>query len=80
MAFIVVFRTLKGEQLMAKTLDKEKEIGAALKLDIGKVVTLEISRSKRDYRIVGIGDKLATPELFGQSEQIMEREFTVEPI
>ena len=80
MAFIVVFRTLKGEQLMAKTLDKEKEIEAALKLDIGKVVTLEISRSKRDYRIVGIGDKLATPELFGQSEQIMEREFTVEPI
>ena len=61
MAFIVVFRTLKGEQLMAKTLDKEKEIEAALKLDIGKVVTLEISRSKRDYRIVGIGDKLATP-------------------
>jgi hypothetical protein len=80
MAFIVVFRTLKGEHLLSKTLDKDKEIGAALKLDIGKVVPLEISSVKRDYRIVGIETKLATPQLFGQSGQLMGWEFVVEPI
>lgn len=80
MAFIIVFRTLKGEQLIDKKLDKDKEIENALKLDIGKVVTLESSSGKRDYRIVGVNEKFAAPQLFGQREQMMGLEFIVEPI
>ena len=80
MVYIVKFRTLKGEQLLTKTLKKQEEIESALKLDIGHIITLEIQGNKRNYKIVGMSERYAAPKLFNQNGEISANEFVVEPI